>query len=79
MHLIMLIFRCCLEMACEVVKKSDLGRFNFEEINSLPGDMGNRIILDRILALCGPMPAREIAVWRGATNGLGYWSVYITK
>ncbi len=35
-----------LEIACDEVKKSDLGRYNFEQINSLPGDMGNRIILD---------------------------------
>ncbi len=38
-----------LEIACNEVKKSDLGRFNFEQINSLPGDLGNRIILDKIL------------------------------
>ncbi len=54
-----------LEIACDEVKKSDLGRYNFEQINSLPGDMGNRIILDKILASCGPVPARELAVGRG--------------
>ncbi len=57
--------RLLLEIACEEVKKSELGRFNFEEINSLPGDMGNRIILDKILASCGPIPARELAVGSG--------------
>ena len=40
-----------LEIACDMVKKSALGRFTFEEINSLPEDMGNRIILDKILTL----------------------------
>ncbi len=57
-----------LEIACDELKQRDLGRFNFEEINSLPEDMGNRIILDKILASCGPMPARELAVCRGHEN-----------
>ncbi len=56
------------EIACDEVKQRDLGRFNFEQINSLPGDMGNRIILDKILASCGAMPARELAVCRGHEN-----------
>ena len=58
-----------LEIACDVVKQSALGRFSFEQINSLPGDMGNRIILDNILGLCGPMFARELAVCRGHKDG----------
>ncbi len=57
-----------LEIACDEVKQSALGRFSFEQINSLPGDLGNRIILDKILAACGPMPARELAVGRGHDN-----------
>ncbi len=66
-----------LEIACTVVKQSALGRFNFEQINSLPGDMGNRIILDKILASCGPMPASELAVCRGHEYGVR--SVCVTK
>ncbi len=54
-----------LEIACDEVKKSDLGRFNFEQIISLPGDMGNRIILDKILRLTGPMFAKAFATCRG--------------
>ncbi len=54
-----------LEIACDEVKKSDLGRFNFEHINSLPGDMGNRIVLDKILRLGGPIFMKESAVGRG--------------
>ncbi len=53
------------EIACEEVKKRALGKASFEEINSLPGDMGNRIILDKILASCGSIPARELVVCRG--------------
>ncbi len=66
-----------LEMACDVVKKSALGRFNFEQIDSLPEDMGNRIILDKILASCGPMPARELGVGRGHEGGVT--SVCVTE
>ncbi len=51
-----------LEIACDIVKKSNPGRFNFEQISSLPGDMGNRIILDKVLRLGGPMFARELAL-----------------
>ncbi len=54
-----------LEIACDEVKQSDLGRFNFEQINSLPGDIGNRIILDNVLRLGGPMFGKELAVGRG--------------
>ncbi len=54
-----------LEIACNVVMKSDLGELSFEQINSLPGDIGYRIISDKILASCGPMPAKELAVCRG--------------
>ena len=66
-----------LEIACNVVKQSDLGRFNFEQINSLPEDMRNRIILGKILALCGPMPARELAVVCGNEESVS--SVCVTK
>ncbi len=66
-----------LEIACNVVKHSDLGRFTFEQINSLPGEMCNRIILDKILASCGPMPARELAVGRGHEDRVS--SVCVTK
>ena len=54
-----------LEIAYNVVKQSALEKFNFEQINSLPRDMGNCIILDKILESCGPMYAREHAVCRG--------------
>ncbi len=54
-----------LELACEMIKKRTLGRFSFQQINSLPGDMGNRVLLHNILSLGGPMPARELAVFRG--------------
>ncbi len=66
-----------LDIACDEVKKSNHWRFNFEQINSLPGDMGNGIILDKILASCGPMRARELAVCRGHEYGVR--SVCITK
>ena len=39
--------------------------------------MGNRIILDKILASCGPMPARELAVCRGHEDSV--MSVCVTK
>ncbi len=51
-----------LEIACKEVKKSYLGKVSFEEIISLPEDMGNRIILDNVLRLGGPMFAKEFAV-----------------
>ncbi len=66
-----------LEIACNVVKQSVLGRFNFEQINSLPGDMGNRLILDNVLRLGGPMFAKEFAVCGGHEGGVS--SVCITK
>ncbi len=66
-----------LEIACNEAKKSDLGRFSFEQINSLPEDMGNRIILDNVLRLGGPMFAKELAVCRGH-EGL-VKSVCVTK
>ncbi len=59
------------------VKKGDLGRFSFEQINSVPGDMGNRIILDKILRLGGPMFAKEVAVGRGHEDVV--WSARVTK
>ncbi len=62
-----------LEIACDEVKKSNLGRFSFEQINSLPGDMGNRIMLDKILAICGP----EFAVGRGHEGSVS--SVCVTE
>ena len=66
MHLIMLIFRYFSRLLVMMVKKSNLGRFNFEQINSLPGDMGNRIILDKILGSCGPMSAKGACSVAGA-------------
>ncbi len=66
-----------LEIAYNVVKQSALNRFSFEQINSLPGDMGNRFILDKILASCGPMPAMELAVGRGHEDAVR--SVCVTK
>ena len=65
------------EIACGEVKKSALWRFNFEQINSLPGYMGSRIILDKILASCGLMPARELAVVKGHEGWV--CSVCVTK
>ena len=53
------------EITCHVVKHSDLGKFSFEQINSLSRDMGNRIILDNVLRLGGPMLAKEFAVCMG--------------
>ncbi len=67
-----------LEIACDVVQQSALGRFSFEQINLLPGVMGNRIILDKILASCGPVPGRELAICRGH-NGRVVYSVCVTN
>ena len=50
-----------LEIACDVVKKGALDKLSFEEIISLPGDMGNHIILHKLLMLVGPVPGREQA------------------
>ena len=50
-----------LEIACDVVKKGALDKLSFEDIVSLPGDMGNRIILHKLLMLVGPVPGREQA------------------
>ncbi len=66
-----------LEIACDEIKQNDLGKLNFEQINSLPGDMGNRIILDNVLRLGGPMFAKELALCRGHKGEV--YSVFITK
>ncbi len=42
-----------LEVACEVVEYHDLERFTFEQIVTMPGAIGYRIILDKILTSCG--------------------------
>ena len=54
-----------LELACDVVKKSDFAKFNFEQINLLPGGIGNSVILQKLVRAYGPMPLREIAVCKG--------------
>ncbi len=66
-----------LAIACDEVKKSDLGKVSFEQINSLPEDMGNRIILDKILRLGGPMFAKEFALGMGPEGRV--CSVCVTK
>ncbi len=66
-----------LELAYEVVKERNLGRFNFEQINALPGDIGNRIILDNVIRLGGPMFAKELALCRGHEHVVH--SVCVTK
>ncbi len=48
-----------LEIVCDVVKKRSLDKLSFEDIASLPGDIGNRIILHKLLMLVGPVPGRE--------------------
>ncbi len=50
-----------LEIACDVVKKGALDKLSFEDIASLPADMGNSIILHKLLMLIGPVPGREQA------------------
>ena len=65
-----------LEIACDVVKKGALGKLSFEEIVSLPMDMGNRIILHKLLMLVGPVSGREQA--RAQHQG-PVWSVCVTK
>ena len=65
-----------LEIACEVVKKGALDKLSFEEIVSLPGDMGNRIILHKLLMLIGPVPGREQA---RAQHQNGVSSVCVTN
>ncbi len=65
-----------LEIACDELKQSDLAKVSFEQINSLPGDIGNRIILNKILASCGPIPASKLAVCR-VHEGLVY-SICVT-
>ncbi len=50
-----------LEIAYDVIKKGALEKLSFEEIVLLPGDMGNRMILHKLLMLVGPIPVREQA------------------
>ena len=59
-----------LEIACDVVKKGALDKLSFEDIVSLPGDMGNRIILHKLLMLVGPVPGREQAKSSASRWGL---------
>ncbi len=49
-----------LELACDVVKQSDLERFSVEQMSSLPREMDKRILLHKILCLGGPMFAKEV-------------------
>ncbi len=48
-----------------MVKHRGWERFTFEQIVTMPGAIGYRIILCKILTSCGSMPAKELAVFRG--------------
>ncbi len=59
-----------LECACEVLKKSALVKISWEELEVLPRDIGNQIIMNKLVILLGPVPARELAVCRGHESGV---------
>ncbi len=45
-----------LEIACDVIKRGALDKLSFEEIVLLPGEMGNHIILHKLLMLVDQYP-----------------------
>ncbi len=63
-----------LESACEVVKQSAHDKISWEELEVLPWHICNHIIMDKVLMLHGPVPAKELAVCRGH-DSLGLFSL----
>ncbi len=51
-----------LESACEVLKQSALDKISWEELEELPFHIRNQIIMDNVLMLLGPIPAKELAI-----------------
>ncbi len=66
-----------LESACEVVQQSAPDQISWEELELLPWHMRHQIIMNKVLMLLGPMPAKELAVCRGHEEYIG--SVCVTN
>ncbi len=66
-----------LESACDVVKRVALGKILWEELEVLPRDIRNQIIMHSVLMLLGPVPARELALCRGHEDDV--YSVCVTE
>ncbi len=59
-----------LDCAYEVLKESALDKISWEELEALPWHIRNQIIMDKVVMLLGPVPARELAVCRGHESGV---------
>ncbi len=66
-----------LESACEVLKQSAVDKILWEELEVLPGDIRNQIIMNKILMLLGPVPGSELVVCRGHRGAV--LSVYVRE
>ena len=63
-----------LESACEVLKQSAPDKISWEELEVLPWHIRNQIIMNKVVMLLGPVPAKELAVCRGH-EGMVYFSL----
>ncbi len=53
-----------LESACEVLRQSAPDKISLEELEVLPRDIGNQIIMHKVVMLLGPVPGTELALCR---------------
>ncbi len=63
--------------ACEVLKESALDKISWEELEVLPRDIANQIIMKKVVMLLGSVPARELAICRGHEHAV--LSVCVTE
>ena len=64
-------------VACKVLSQDEFKRFTFEQVSLLPGGIGNRVILQKLISLYRPVPAKELAICRG--HEAPVYSVCITN
>ncbi len=58
------------ESACEVLKQVAPDKISWEELEVLPRDIGNQIIMHKLLMLLGPVPVGKLAVGRDPESSL---------
>ncbi len=66
-----------LASACKVLEQSALDKISWEELEVSPWNIRNQIIMNKVLMLLGPVPARERAICGGHEDWVN--SVCVTK